>query len=63
VEDLLPEDLLRESERRQRTARKHVGKRGVNAIVIVTHKGIPAEALYKKNGHTDSPKLIILTHE
>lgn len=43
--------------------RDHLGKRGVNTIYLITHKGTPAEAFYKKNGYTVNSEDIVMTCE
>jgi aminoglycoside 6'-N-acetyltransferase I len=43
--------------------REELGKNGVNTIYLITHKGTPAEAFYKKNGYTANAEDIVMTHE
>ncbi len=46
-----------------RRLKEHLGESGVNAIYLITHKGTPAEAFYRKNGYTVSPEDIVMTQE
>jgi aminoglycoside 6'-N-acetyltransferase I len=43
--------------------REHLDKGGVNTIYLITHKGTPAEAFYRKNGYTVNPEDIVMTYE
>ena len=43
--------------------KEHLGESGVNKIYLLTHKGTPAEAFYRKNGYTANPEDIVMTLE
>jgi len=43
--------------------REHLDKGGVNTIYLITHRGTPAEAFYRKNGYTVNPEDIVMTYE
>ena len=43
--------------------REHLDKGGVNTIYLITHKGTPAEAFYRKNGYSASSEDIVMTQE
>ena len=43
--------------------KERLGGRGVNTIYLITHKGTPAEAFYRKNGYSVSSEDIIMTQE
>lgn len=38
-------------------------KRGLNSIYLITHRGTPAEAFYRKNGYKVSEEDIMMTYE
>jgi aminoglycoside 6'-N-acetyltransferase I len=41
----------------------HLEEGGVNTIYLITRKGTPAEAFYRKNGYTASSEDIVMTQE
>jgi aminoglycoside 6'-N-acetyltransferase I len=41
----------------------HLEESGVNTIYLITNRGTPAEAFYKKNGYTVNSKDIVMTCE
>ena len=43
--------------------REHLDKSGVNTIHLITHRGTPAEAFYRKNDYTVNPDDIVMTSE
>jgi aminoglycoside 6'-N-acetyltransferase I len=43
--------------------KEHLGESGVNTIYLSTHKGTPAEDLYRRNGYTVNPRDIFMTLE
>ena len=43
--------------------KERLGEGGVNTIYLITHKGTPAEAFYRKNGYRVSSEDIVMTQE
>jgi aminoglycoside 6'-N-acetyltransferase I len=43
--------------------KERLGGCGVNTIYLITHKGTPAEAFYRKNGYGVSSEDIVMTQE
>ena len=43
--------------------KKELEQAGINAIYLITHKGTPAESLYKKNGYQVSEEDVVMIHE
>ena len=43
--------------------KEHLGEGGVTLIYLITHKGTPAEAFYRKNGYSVSPEDIVMFQE
>ena len=43
--------------------KEHLGWNGVNTIYLITNKGTPAEAFYRKNGYTVNSEDIVMTCE
>jgi aminoglycoside 6'-N-acetyltransferase I len=43
--------------------KEYLSQNGVNTIYLITHKGTPAEAFYKKNGYTVNRDDVVMTHE
>lgn len=41
----------------------HLEKSGINSIYLITHRGTPAEAFYRKNGYRVSDEDIMMTYE
>jgi len=42
---------------------EELAKDGVNKVYLITHKGTPAEAFYRKNGYRASDEDIVMTRE
>ena len=43
--------------------KERLGEGGVNTIYLITHKGTPAEAFYRKNGYSVSSEDIVMFQE
>lgn len=43
--------------------KERLGEGGVNMIYLITHKGTPAEAFYRKNGYSVNSPDIVMFHE
>jgi aminoglycoside 6'-N-acetyltransferase I len=43
--------------------KEQLGKNGVNTIYLITNKGTPAEAFYRKQGYTVNAEDIVMTSE
>ena len=43
--------------------KEHLGSKGVNTIYLITHRGTPAEAFYRKHGYKVTDEDIVMIHE
>lgn len=43
--------------------KKELEQTSINTIYLITHRGTPAEALYKKNGYRVSDEDVVMIHE
>lgn len=43
--------------------KKELERTGIKEIYLITHKGTPAESLYKKNGYQISEEDVVMIHE